>query len=204
MESVIHIERIKGQDWAAFSDDLKNLCQSSETDDSPAAVNYHWKDWQDRPASLMYVLAVEGRYDHGFLDLLYQDGVLVAVSGCYAADWNPAVLVMGSRAYTRVDRRGQDWYHGEHLFPRQWDHAVENGYRAAVISFNDYNDRLLRFFRLAAKGRFKSTMIPNFYRSWQILPDRYLIKHTAQNLVAKLIDDATWAEFESSLAPPRA
>lgn len=195
------IQRIDSTNWQTYSQDLESLCRSSEADDSPAAVNYHWKGWESNPGSLMNALVRERRYDLGFLDLLYEDDGLTAVSGCYAADWNPSVLVMGSRAYTRRDRRGHHWFHGEHLFPRQWQYAQDHGYQAIIVSFNDYNDRLLRFINLAAAGRIRFP-VPDFYRHLRVLPGRYWIKHTPQLLTARLVGSTTWDDFQDLLPPP--
>lgn len=200
----ITIQRINSHNWQDHQQDLEKFCLDSEQDPgSPASVNYHWTSWQDNPASLMYLLATERRYDTGFFDLLYRDQELVAVSGCYAADWNPRVLIIGSRAYTKKSLRGHEWFHGDYLFPRQWQHA-EQHFRAAVITTNDYNNRLLRFIELASTGRTTHQPIPDFYRHFHVMPAHYSIKFTAQRIAVRLTSNTTWEEFYQSLCPPLA
>lgn len=199
----IKIQRINSHNWQDFQKDLEGFCKTSELDlESPAAINYHWQGWQDNPASLMYVLTQEKRYDAGFLDLLYKQDRLVAVSGCYTADWNSQVLIIGSRAYTLTEHRGTDWHHGEYLFPRQWEYATQQGYRAAIISFNEYNLRLLRFIEVASRGRFSNKQIPDFYRHFHVMPSYHTVKFTPQRIAIRLAEDATWEEFYERLCPP--
>lgn len=212
--SQITIHSINSANWQEFEPDLKRICEQSEDDTSPAAVNYHWRDWENTPASLMYVLVREKRYDSGFLDLLYVDGEPVAVNGCYTADWSDRVLVVGSRVYTRPSSRcfscggiGNRWYHGRYLFPRQWQFAKDpdKGYRAVVMTFNDHNARLPDFIESAAGAANPIyERVPDFYRHFRVLPGVYWVKFTEQTVAARLIGDTTWAEFDSGLAPPRA
>lgn len=201
MDQIV-IQRINSHNWQEFQSNLKEFCLASEIDSSPAATNYHWQNWQDNPASLMHVLTQEKRYDTGFLDLLYKNNQLIAVNGCYAADWNSQVLIIGSRAYTLPEHRGTSWHHGEYLFPRQWEHANQKGYRAVIISVNDYNLRLLKFIKTASKGRFSNKLMPEFYRHFHVMPAPYMIKFTPQRIAVRLVGDTTWEEFYSKLCPP--
>lgn len=203
MQDNIRIVTLRSANYQDYIQDLEYFCRSAESDSSPAAQNYHWTGWERNTASIMWALVQEQRYDVGGLDLLYVNDEPTAISGYYPADWDPRVLVVGSRVYTVPNHRG-DWWHGQYLFPRQADYARRAGYRAMVMTFNEYNHRLLRFIQRMTQGHavVLGQAIPDFYRDFRVLPGRYIVKHTPQRLAVAMINGALPAEFER-MAPPQ-
>lgn len=201
----IEIKTITSENWETYAEDLEYFCKLSDNDESPAARNLTWHDWQNNLGSLMYTLVHGKRYDEGQgqFNLLYKDGLPIASSGCYVSDWSDKVLVMGARTWTSPDHRNT-WWHGDYLLPMQVDVAKRLNCKAVVFTFNDYNSWLLKFINRASKGKavtfgYKHS---DFYKDFIVYDKGYNVKHTKQTLAVKLIN-CTQQEFEQNYLPPR-
>lgn len=196
---------INSSNWSEHLQMLQTLCLTAQEDSRTAAQNLRWEDWEHLPNSLMHAIVKQKRFDKGSgqFDLVIHRGVPVAAGGCYLSDWSDKVMMIGVRTWT--DPRSKNlWWHGNLLMPRQIDLARNFECTAAVMSFNDYNNRL----RAALKRTSNKQAVllgirpPDFYSDLHFLDEHYVIKHTKQSIAVKLIS-CDLQEFVERYAPPR-
>lgn len=199
----ITIESVDHVNLDQYLDDIKLLCSAAEQDRHPMAKNYRLTGWEDNPASLLYILTKTDRYHKGRLELLYRDGVPIAISGCYVSDWSNKVLILGSRTYTVPGHRNE-WWHSKYLLPRQLEVAEQLNCDVMLLSFEKDSDRLYKFIeritlnKTAVLGHKNS----DFYKSFQIVPGTFLIKGTPQKIAVALLNSISIDDFYSRYKPP--
>jgi hypothetical protein len=199
----LRISRIDKTNFESHHDDLLTICRAAELDSHPMAKNYVLDNWENNPASLLYLITKSKRYDHGCFFMLYYHDEPIAVSGCYQSDWSSMVMILGSRTYTVPSQR-TDWWHSKYLLPQQQDYAESHGYRVTLMSFENDSDILFQFIDRITK---KKTVVlghrnPDFYHKFQSVPGKFMIKNTAQKIVVSLIGDTSLEDFYRYYKPP--
>lgn len=199
----LRISRIDKTNFELHYNDLISICRAAESDSHPMAKNYLLLNWENNPASLLYVISKSKRYDKGCFFMLYTNDEPIAVSGCYASDWSPEVLILGSRTYTVPNRR-TEWWHSKYLLPRQQEYAESNNYKVSLMSFENDSDTLYQFIDRITQ---KKTVVlghrnPELYYKFQSVPGKFIIKNTAQKIVISLIGDTSLEDFHKYYKPP--
>lgn len=124
-------------------DNLLQFCNHSLGDLRPGAVNMNPVNWENNPASFLYLLYIEKRYDgagNGYLIYL-QDGQIVSGGGFSQSDIAPYMSHLSSRSYTIPNIR-LPLVHGA-IHDMSIDISKDEGRAGAFSSVNEYNLRFL-------------------------------------------------------------
>ena len=118
------------------------FCEASLGDPRPGAQNMSPVGWEENPASFLYLLYKERRYDgkgNGYV-IYKKDDKILCGSGFSVSDIDEKMTHTGSRSYTIPGN----------TFPRVQgalsdfavDNSIENGRFGSFMSVNEYNARL--------------------------------------------------------------
>lgn len=119
---------------------VTSFCAESATDSKQvAAQNMAVENWEDNPASLLYLLLIEKRFSQGRggLFLLFDEDKVVAISGYYQSDFDSATYVMGVRSWVLKEHR----HHlliSDYLLPQQLKECQGLGARNIILTFNTH------------------------------------------------------------------
>ena len=166
--------------------DLEDFCRFAEKEiDKPAHVNMSYTDWENKPNSLLYLLHKTNRFseNNGIFICLYDDENMVAVSGCYKAEFDD-VVIGGVRAWVLPKYRAK-YLQANYLLKYQREWCIRQNCKAFILTFNDYNKKLMDILIRDGKYKEKATKgvgfsRPNFYNNFQKLERKVIIQHTEQ------------------------
>ena len=197
----IKVISIDSFNWQKYEDILKKICKLSEEDKSLASKNVNWKDWQNNKSSLMYSIVKKKRFDKGKFFVLLKDEIPITASGCYISPWSNDVMILGSRTWTNLNER-KKWWQGDYLLPKQFDEAKKLNVKAAVFTFNLYNEWLIKFLKRVKDKKAVTLGKKNsdFYNDLIFLDDTYDINNTKQKIAVKLIS-CSLEEFKQKHLP---
>lgn len=185
MYTVLNVTREYLLKYPEFLVDLKNFCiKASQEQRLPAHVNMYW---DDAPPTLFTQIFERNVYNEGkgILSLAYDDSDnLVGVSGAYKL--YDTIALVGARTWTVKEHRTK-WVHGNHIFPKQFQWAKDNGYEEAWMTFNNYNDRLFKFLKRINEGKGTGFGIKNseVYKGMEFAQDMMNINSTDQYVAIK-------------------
>jgi hypothetical protein len=168
---------------------ISGLCADAQAAGDEAAVNMQLDGWEDDPASLMYLLRKEGRFNRGrgLYNVLMMHGRAVAGSGTYVSDELPGFAIIGVRAYTIPSMRCQH-LHSRFTLPSQeaWARSAP-GISVVCMTFNHYNLPLARLIVREANGRAQVLGRANtgFHRDFALHPAPVRIRGVLQWVVYK-------------------
>lgn len=197
----IKVISIDSFNWQKYEDILKKICKLSEEDKSLASKNVNWKDWQNNKSSLMYSIVKKKRFDKGKFFVLLKDEIPITASGCYISPWSNDVMILGSRTWTNLNER-KKWWQGDYLLPKQFEEAKKLNVKAAVFTFNLYNEWLIKFLKRVKDKKAVTLGKKNsdFYNDLIFLDDTYDINNTKQKIAVKLIS-CSLEEFKQKHLP---
>ncbi len=197
----IKVISIDSFNWQKYEDILKKICKLSEEDKSLASKNVNWKDWQNNKSSLMYSIVKKKRFDKGKFFVLLKDEIPITASGCYISPWSNDVMILGSRTWTNLNER-KKWWQGDYLLPKQFEEAKKLNVKAAVFTFNLYNEWLIKFLKRVKDKKAVTLGKKNsdFYNDLIFLDDTYNINNTKQKIAVKLIS-CSLEEFKQKHLP---
>ena len=115
------------------------FCEASLGDLRPAAQNMSPDGWEENPASFLYLLYKEKRYDgkgNGYV-IYKKDDKVVSGSGFSVSEIDEKMTQTGSRTYT-VPGINLPRVHGA-LSDFAVDNSMENGRFGSFMSVNEYN-----------------------------------------------------------------
>lgn len=151
MYTVLNVTRQYLLKHPEFLVDIKKFCwNASQEIKLPAHINMHW---DESPHTLFTQIFERQVYDDGkgILSLAYDDSdKLVALSGAYKL--YDTIALVGARTWTAKEHRTK-WVHGNYIFPKQFEWAKESGYKEAWMTFNNYNERLVKFLKRINEGK---------------------------------------------------
>lgn len=197
----IKVVSIDSFNWQKYENILKKICKLSEEDKSLASKNVNWKDWQNNKSSLMYSIVKKKRFDKGKFFVLLKDEIPITASGCYISPWSNDVMILGSRTWTNLNQR-KKWWQGDYLLPKQFEEAKKLNVKAAVFTFNLYNEWLIKFLKRVKDKKAVTLGKKNsdFYNDLIFLDDTYDINNTKQKIAVKLIN-CSLEEFKQKHLP---
>jgi hypothetical protein len=123
-------------------DKILPFCNHALNDTRPGAANMTPIDWENNPASFLYLLYKEKRYDgegNGYIIYTEDDHILCG-SGFSVSDIDPYMTHLSSRSYT-VPGVFLPMVHGD-IFSMSVDISMEEGRHGAFSSVNEYNKKL--------------------------------------------------------------
>jgi hypothetical protein len=178
-------------------------CDHASKDvDSPASHNMRIEDWQNSEDTLAYILHNNRRfYKRGEYFFLEKSGEIIAGSGIYRSDFDNNLTIGGVRSWVNEPYRAK-FVIGKYLLPLQLKWAKENHYKTIALTFNDYNARLINYFRRSGLGIVKNRNPSSlFYNGLYELPYQIIVKGTKQRVIYHKIDEdyePNWASVKTN------
>lgn len=182
---------------------VKDFCEDSYSEVKESRVNYHTEDWMNNPNTLLHKIYIQKTYDENnrgaYVAMTIDDKIVCAAGlNCYNMDDKTCLFL--TRAYTRIAHRHNTKMLKHMMNYLLLDKAIQYGYLAGIVSFNEYNLRL----RQNIHNINKLENFPDhvkidgkYYKhenGTQILPTKLydypvMLNHTKQYLLYFLIDE---------------
>lgn len=171
---------------------ILNYCRTAfEEKTEPSHTNMWADDWELHSNTLPYLIYNSDRFrnDNGDMFLLLDKGDIVGVSGVNISEFDRNVTIAGVRTWLNSELRGQ-FIIGRHLLPLHLKWSKDHGIKTVALTFNEYNKRLLPYFRRSGFGIEKKRN-PNslFYNGQYVVEFPVIINHTKQWVIYHKIDE---------------
>jgi len=182
---------------------IYEFCKNSSNDKNSAISNTTINNWENNPASLLYIIYKQKRFDkNNRADYLFieHNDQYIAGSGYYPLDNDSNVCILGVRTYTLIDYRSQ-LLHGNLILPKQKEFAKKLGYKSLIMTFNEYNLWLLNCIEnlSSGKGKIIGKRVPEFYKNWKTLDFKIRVKYTEQWCSYQHLDPDYHQKFYESI-----
>ena len=104
----------------------------------------------------MYILENTNRFKiNGFYQVLFDDDKVIASGGGYASEFSNDIAILGTRTWIQKDHRHK-LISREYLLPNEKKWAIENGFKAIMLTFNQYNKNLIKLWYRSRLGESRS------------------------------------------------
>lgn len=186
-----------------LSDAQKNafygfLSQAITDETSPAHGNMWDNDWKNQSHTLPYILKFTDRFrkGNGEFHVVFDENSVVACGGVYRSDFCHSLAIAGTRTWIKPERRNE-LIAREFILPIHKKWAMDHGFGAISICFNDYNRNIIKAFKRIRLGedhnRLKNRQSHHLFFSELIeVPFAVIIKHTKQYISYERLDK-DWA-----------
>ena len=204
---MIHLEELMSFqliDSSVSLDYLEPFCRAAENDPSPAAQNMVILDWEKSPGSFLYKLYVDKIYDKenkgGYL-LQIKDGQIISGSGFSKWNVDENVCLLYSRTYVLAEHRNNGAQRVGRYSWEQLKYMRAYQYKAGMITFNEYNARIVELLNGYNSAERTHTVVNGEYYNRHgrkfvpsiTYPKKVNINHTDQ-IVVYYCDDASYKE----------
>ena len=171
---------------------------ASKFTEDPAHVNMWHDNWVDHPNTLPYLIYNSTRFanGNGQFFVLKIDGIVQAISGVHISSFDTNIALGGVRSWISPEYRAKMLI-GHHLLPAQLQWAKDNNLKTIALTFNDYNKRLINYFKRSGMGVPKERN-PNrlFYNGVYEVPFSINIQYTEQWAIYHKIDESYTPNWE--------
>lgn len=131
---------------------IEFLKEASKETLQPAHENMYDIDWQSKNNTLLYILENTTRFKtNGFYQIIFDNDKVVASGGAYTSDFSNDIAILGARTWIHKEYRHK-LISREHLLPNQKQWAIDNGFKAIALTFNDYNKNLMTLWHRTRLG----------------------------------------------------
>lgn len=173
-------------------DQFLDFCKSASLDSSQSAATNMWSaSWKTESHTLPYKLLVEKLYSppHGIFHLLIHNDQIIACSGAYRSKFSKDILIAGARTWVSKNYRNL-LLSREYLLPAEKKFAIDNGYKAIALSFNDYNKNIIEIWKRSRLGEKLSPRQPYhmFYNNFNEVEVPVEIQYTSQWVIYEKLD----------------
>jgi hypothetical protein len=188
-------------DWHQYNKkDFLQFCYNAyQEQDEPSHVNMWDENWENNPATLPYLIYCSDRFkkDQGDVYVLLKFGEIVAISGVNKSNFDPYVALGGVRTWVIKPYRGK-FLVGRYICPLQLRWAKERNFKTLCLTFNEYNKRLIPYFKRSGLGIQKKRN-PNslFYNGQFHVGFPCNINHTKQYIIYHKIDESYEPNWDS-------
>lgn len=181
-----------------FKEKFLDFCRLASTEtDEPAHENMFSENWIADPKTLPYHIYVSNRFrKNGDFFISMIEDEIIAVSGIYVSEFDRNIAIGGVRSWVNREHRGK-FIIGRHLLPLQLLWAREKKLKIIALTFNDYNKRLLPYFKRSGFG-IKKNRNPNslFYNGLYEVPHPIIVQHTKQWAIYHRIEETYEPDWE--------
>ncbi len=171
---------------------ILDYCKKAfEEKEEPSHANMYADDWENDPSTLPYLLYKSNRFTDGNGDMfvLLNDDQISGISGVNVSDFDKNVALGGVRTWLNKELRGK-FLIGKYLLPKQLAWAKQNNLKIITITLNDYNKRLLPYFKREGLGIAKNrTPESMFYNGQYTVDFPVTINYTKQWVLYHKIDE---------------
>jgi hypothetical protein len=182
-------------------DVILQYCKNAfEEKTEPSHANMWADDWENNNATFPYLICVSERFknDNGdMFVLLDDDNKILALSGVNISEFDSNVALGGVRTWLNKDMRGK-FVIGRNILPLQLKWAKEHGLKTIALTFNDYNKRLIPYFKRSGLGIEKKRNPNSMFYNGQFHVDFPVnINYTKQWVIYHKIDELYQPDWES-------
>lgn len=182
-------------------DKILSYCKLAyEEKSEPSHVNMFSDDWETNTSVLPYLIYKSDRFHYGNGDifLLFDDEEnILGISGVNISDFDDKVALGGVRTWLNKNLRGR-FLIARHLLPVQLKWAIEHGMKTIAITLNDYNKRLLPYFKRVGFGIEKKRNVNSMFYNGQFHVEfPVIINYTKQWVIYHKIDETYEPNWEN-------
>jgi hypothetical protein len=182
-------------------DQILEYCKNAyEEKTEPSHKNMYDTDWKNSDAVFPYLIYCSDRFKNENGDmfvLLDEQNNICALSGVNISDFDKNVALGGVRTWLNKDLRGK-FVIGRYLLPVQLKWAKDKNLKTIALTFNDYNKRLLPYFKRSGFGIEKKRNPDSmFYNGQYHIDFPVLINYTKQWVIYHKIDETYEPNWES-------
>lgn len=182
-------------------DQILEYCKNAyEEKTEPSHKNMYDNDWKNSEAVFPYLIYCSDRFKNENGDmfvLLDEQNNICALSGVNISDFDKNVALGGVRTWLNKDLRGK-FVIGRYLLPVQLKWAKDKNLKTIALTFNDYNKRLLPYFKRSGFGIEKKRNPDSmFYNGQYHIDFPVLINYTKQWVIYHKIDETYEPNWES-------
>ena len=173
--------------------------QAYEEKAEPSHANMYADDWENNTAVFPYLIYKSDRFkdNKGDMFVLLAGDNIVALSGVNISDFDSNVALGGVRTWLNKDLRGK-FVIGRNILPIQLKWAKEHGMKTIALTFNDYNKRLIPYFKRSGFGIEKKRNPDSMFYNGQFHVEfPVTINYTKQWVIYHKIDDLYQPDWES-------
>ena len=171
-----------------------------EEKSEPSHTNMWSVDWENNNATFPYLIYVSDRFKDSrgnMFVLLDDDNNIVALSGVNISEFDNKVALGGVRTWLNKEMRGK-FVIGRNLLPIHLKWAKEHGMKTLALTFNDYNKRLIPYFKRSGLGIEKKRNPNSMFYNGQFQVDfPVTINYTKQWVIYHKIDESYQPDWES-------
>ncbi|MFZ3229645.1 MAG: hypothetical protein WA160_05540 [Pseudobdellovibrio sp.] len=179
---------------------IKDFCQKAVDENKHASrANMQVDSWEEKNASLLYLLIIEKRFlkEKGGLLLLLLDDQIIAVSGYYLSSFDEKIFILGVRSWVlkkyRLNLLIANW-----LLPYQIEQVKIRRGHTAIISFNEANKAFAKLIERSNKNPeiknkfFFGENYPEIYKDMIYFAKPVKIKNVKQWILIKKIEPSSF------------
>ena len=156
-------------------------------------------DWENNNATLPYLIYISDRFKNNKGDmfvLLDNDNNTLALSGVNISDFDSNVALGGVRTWLNKDLRGK-FVIGRNILPIQLKWAKTQKLKTIALTFNDYNKRLIPYFKRSGFGIEKKRNPDSMFYNGQFHVEfPVTINYTKQWVIYHKIDNLYQPDWE--------
>jgi hypothetical protein len=182
-------------------DKILAYCKEAFSEKSePSHANMYNDHWENDPAVFPYLIYNSTRFKDNNGDmfvLLDENENICALSGVNISDFDRAVALGGVRTWLNKELRGK-FVIGRYILPVQLKWASDRNLKTIALTFNDYNKRLLPYFKRAGFGIEKKRNTNSmFYNGQHHVEFPVEINYTKQWVIYHKIDESYEPNWEN-------
>lgn len=166
----------------------------------PSHANMYSSDWENDVAVFPYLIYCSDRFKNDKGDmfvLLDENENICAFSGVNISDFDSNVALGGVRTWLNKELRGK-FVIGRYILPIQLRWAKDRNLKTIALTFNDYNKRLLPYFKRSGFGIEKKRNVDSmFYNGQHHVDFPVTINYTKQWVIYHKIDETYEPNWES-------
>ena len=178
-----------------------SYCQTAfKEKNEPSHVNMWSADWENDNTTLPNLIYQSTRFKDGNGDmfvLLNDSGEILALSGVNISDFDSNIALGGVRTWLNKELRGK-FVIGRNILPVQLKWAKDHCLKAIALTFNDYNKRLIPYFKRSGFGIEKKRNPDSMFYNGQFHVEfPVTINNTKQWVIYHKIDETYQPDWES-------
>ena len=158
----------------------------------PSHVNMWSDDWENANNTLPYLIYKSNRFRNNNGDmflLLTEAGGIIGNSGVNVSEFDQYVALGGVRTWLKKEYRGNVII-GRYVLPHQLSWCELRGLKTIALTFNEYNKRLLPYFRRSGAGIKKNRKPGSLFYNGQFVVDYpVIINYTTQWVIYHKINE---------------
>jgi hypothetical protein len=181
-------------------DVILQYCKNAFTEKTePSHINMWSDDWENNDVTFPYLIYISNRFKNskGNMFVLLEGDNILALSGVNISEFDNNVALGGVRTWLNKEMRGK-FVIGRNLLPIQLKWAKEQGLKTIALTFNDYNKRLIPYFKRSGFGIEKKRNTNSMFYNGQFHVDfPVTINYTKQWVIYHKIDESYQPDWES-------